>query len=120
MKDQKAFKPDISEPTKEDIKKAIATVKRKNGVILNHKDGASFAKLIAELRWWLDIEKEAQKPDAFDKKFIRGIAKEVKSQPDKKLSAKNSPERMKLHLDYAIGVYKKKILKEMKAILDKY
>lgn len=120
MKDQKSFKSNISEPTEEEVKKAIATVKRKNGVILNHTDAVEFAKLMCELSWWLEVEKETEKSDTFDIKFVKEITKEIKASPDKKLSAKNSPERLRLHLNYAIGVYKKKILKQIKAILDKY
>jgi hypothetical protein len=105
MKNSKDIGPKISEPTEKEIKETIEKIKSKHGVLLSHTDAAKFAKLIGELRWWLTVEKEGEKPGAIDDKIAKGLA-DIK--------------KVKTSLDYAVAVEKKRILEEMKNILGKY
>ena len=110
------MKPQIPELTKEEIKETIEKIKSKHSVILSHTDATDFAKLTNELKWWLEVEKASEKPEAFDNEMIKTLANDLKSTKAGKYVKKTA----KISLEYAIAVEKKRILGEMKNILEKY
>lgn len=112
------FGPNESEPSEDAVAETIREIKNEHGIILNHTDALEFAKLTDELRWWLSVEKEAEKSDTFDQDLVKQVIETAKGL--KKISHKSPPEKLKLYLEYAIAVSNKSILRRMKNILDKY
>lgn len=112
------MKPQIPEPTEEEVEETIREIKNEHNVLLDHTNAVEFAKLTESLRWWLEVEKESEKPGAFDKELLKQVIETASGL--KKISTKSPPEKLKLYLEYAINVSKKNILRRMKNILDKY
>ena len=110
------MKPQIPEPTEVEIQETIRKIESKHSIILSHTDATRFAKLTNELKWWLEVEKAAENPKVFDDEMIKTLANDLK---DTK-AGKNAKKTAKISLEYAIAVEKKRILGEMKKIIEKY
>ena len=110
------IKAQIPEPTKEEVEETIEKIKSKHGVILPHTKAKKFTKLANELKWWLEVERAAEKPGAINNKIVESLSDDLK----RLKTGKDLKKSAEISLEYAIAVEKKRILEEMKAILGKY
>jgi hypothetical protein len=104
------MRPQIPEPTEKEIKETIKKIKIKHGVILPHTGAKKFAKLTNELKWWLEVEKAAEKPEAINNKIVESLLDD----PKRLKTGKDLKKSAEISLKYAIVVEKKRILQEMK------
>ncbi len=113
-------RPEITEPTEEEIKNTIEKVKNKYDIVISKDDAIKYTKLYNELSQWFMIEKNSKSPDSITDEMGKEIKSYLKQKRDQEVSPDEASRIAAASLKIVIPGEKERIANEIRAIIAKY
>lgn len=110
----------MKKPTEEEIKKATEKLKNKYDIVVPKEAAEKYVKLIAELGFWIAIEKEFNAKETITENIVEYVKGYIKLKRGENISSEQAYLEANKTMMQAMPREKDRLANELRALIAKY